>query len=341
MGRFFRKTIIFAFFALFGLYLAGGENGCLGLLWEAPLKEKTQSDYDHATESLIAAWEAQTGRRLVPGAHRKAILKIATHMGPGLCTPKPLIRAVAAALERRGFKRAEISLADMNRRHLFETGFLKSVRQTGQTWEGMAVVALAEDIPPNETWYYESPLPTMDRLIQAEQAAGAALRPALLESDRKSYLSTPLFLESDFWINLPVVCDSPGIGIDGVLAGASVRTVSNNERFLLSSATGPVAVAEIAAIPELRSKLAFSLVSLESFQFIGGPVFNAYYNAHEPFLWLGCDAVWMDRQFFERFNQRRKWNGLPAMELPLFLEYARTLGLGVAALEKGRIEAVH
>ncbi len=342
MGHFFRKTLIFAFCAVFAPLFGGQDLSATdtGVIYEARLAARAQDDYDRAVEALFQKWETTAGKTLAPGDKRRAVLKIATHMGPGLSTPKPLIRAAARALEKRGFSASEIAVADMTRRHLFEAGFLRNARDAAQQWEGHPVLALGEDFASNPLWFYDSPLPTLDRVAQAAQRLMRGDEAELAERDRKSYLSPTLFLESDFWISLPVACDSAGIGVDGALANASVRTVTNNERFLDSTGTGPVAVAEIAAIPEMRRALAFTLLSLENFQYIGGPVFNSYYTGKEPFLWLGNDPVAMDYQLFLRFNERRKWAQLPLLDQPVFLGYAKTLGLGEYDPKRLRLERV-
>ena len=95
----------------------------------------------------------------------------------------------------------------------------------------------------DEAWYYDSPLPPAMRVMDAmgrEEAGAEGVA-------RKSFLPRPLLFEVDFWINLPVGCDDPALGVDGALVNMTLWNVSNSRRFLVNQATASAAVAEIAA----------------------------------------------------------------------------------------------
>ncbi|NJK61245.1 MAG: DUF362 domain-containing protein, partial [Oscillatoriales cyanobacterium SM2_1_8] len=124
-------------------------------------------------------------------------------------------------------------------------------------------------------WFYDSPLPA-----EIPSRWGSILFPnriaeATDPERRKSFLPADLLTAVDFWINLPVGVDLPAVGISGALANATLWNITNRDRFFVSPANAPVAMAEIAAIPELEAHLAVTILSLEAFQFIGGPPFNA------------------------------------------------------------------
>ena len=99
----------------------------------------------------------------------------------------------------------------------------------------------------------------------------------------------PLLFGCDFWINLAVCMDDPILGLDGALANASIWNVSNQWRFLLEPSTASVAVAEILAIPEVNERLIVSILSLESYQFIGGLILMRFIL--EAFLFYGCQMI--------------------------------------------------
>ena len=140
----------------------------------------------------------------------------------------------------------------------------------------------------------------------------------------------PLLFDVDFWVNLAVGVDDSDLGIDGVLANATLWNVSNSQRFLGSEATASVAVAEIAAIPELSERMLLHFISLDHYQYIGGPQFNSLYTHSEPLLWMSSDPVAIDRLLVDRINTLRRKNGFPEINpLPKQLPFASSLGLGV------------
>ena len=69
-------------------------------------------------------------------------------------------------------------------------------------------------------WFYDSPLPQRFDPIFAEQQTKDFPNTSTRDEDRKSFLATPLFLDADFWINLPVYTDHPMLGVNGALVNA-------------------------------------------------------------------------------------------------------------------------
>jgi hypothetical protein len=178
-------------------------------------------------------------------------------------------------------------------------------------------------------WFYDSPLPErFDPIFAAHQTDGVA-NTSTKEADRHSFLATPLFLDADFWINMPVYTDHQVLGVNGALVNATLWNASNTARFFRSPATAPAAVAEMSATPELLQTWKFTLVSLETYQFIGGPFFNSLYTRSEPLLWLGTDPVMLDSLMRAKINFWRRHEGFePISEEIRTLEFAETLGVG-------------
>jgi len=265
-------------------------------------------------------------------------LKIYADSGPGIATPIPLVKAVISALERRGFEHSNIFLVGLNALRLRMTGYLPSLVSGETPFRGNPVYVLESNRYYDPVWFYDSPLPQRFDPIFAQQQTRGVPNTSTKDEDRKSFLATPLFLDADFWINLPVYTDHPTLGINGALVNATLWNASNTARFFRSPGNAPAAVAEMSAIPELRETWMFTLASLERFQFIGGPFFNSLYTASEPRLWLSTDPVMLDALVRDRFNALRKQSGFgPIDEEIRTLEFAETLGVGSTKTQHARI----
>ncbi len=302
-------------------------------VFESALHGFAVDDYSAAVEAMFTRYEETSGRRLVPGAKGKVGLKIYSDSGPGLATPIPLVEGVIAALQRRGYKPANIFIVGLSGLRMRFTGYLPSLVTGRSVFQGHPIFVLESGKFYDPTWFYDSPLPTrFDPILNeraAEEAAGGKVETTVAE-DRKSFLDTPLFLDSDFWINLPVYTDHPVLGINGALVNATLWNASNTLRFFRSPANAPAAVAEMAAIPELRSSWIFTIVSLERYQFIGGPYFNSLYTLSEPRLWLSADPVMLDALMLQRINRGRLNAGFKEIDSDglRMLEFAQQLGVG-------------
>jgi len=321
-----------------------------GGLWEVALPSlppgatpamASPDHYAGAVEALFREFEAHVGRKLTPGEKGKVGLKLYAESGPGLATPQPLVRAVVEALMRRGYQREDIFLVGLNQLRLRLTGYLPTDPRLAPPFAGHPFFVLESGRFYDPIWFYDSPLPSrfdpilsgrqdrapdfdLDRLAPADPEAKIDL-----DADRKSFLATPLFLDADFWINLPVYTDHEALGVNGALVNATLWNASNTSRFFRSTRSAPAAVAEMAAIPELRQTWAFTLASLEQWQFVGGPAFNSLYTRGEPRLWLGTDPVRMDALMLARINQARREAGFEPISSNIrTLEFAETLEVG-------------
>ena len=315
-------------------------------IWEHKLSDYSDGAYRFAVEQMIQEFERTANRKLVPGPKKKVGIKIYADSGPGLATPFGLVRAVIAAMEKRGFEKENIFLVGLNPLRLRLTGFLPSYSTGILPFPGHPVFVLESNKFYDPAWFYDSPLPARFDSILNEQAAKKAAggkAETTVEEDRKSFLATPLFLDADFWINLPVYTDHPVLGVNGALVNATLWNASNTFRFFRSPATAPAAVAEMAAIPELRETWALSIVSLQLYQFIGGPYFNSLYTVSEPKIWMSADPVLLDAMMLLRLNKARKRAGFDPIsdDDARMLEFARQLGVGSNDTEHAKIEPVN
>ncbi|MDR1818578.1 MAG: hypothetical protein LBR07_10565 [Puniceicoccales bacterium] len=291
---------------------AAGPVNPLRLLFEAQLPNFSRRSYDDAVSGLFTAFETRTGRALKPGRAGSVGLKIYTESGPGIATPKNLVRAAIRALERRGFERGRIYIVDLSERTLRESGYLAPLRVDGggvETFEGCPVLALDTGKYYSRRWFYENPLPS--REIFAKQGDFAAER---MLSDKQSMLPASLFLQMDFWLNLAVALDSPALGVSGALGNATIWNISNQRRFLDNPANAQKVAIEVAAIPEFQRSLVFHVLALERYQFVGGPKFDANHCVSEPRLWLSANPLVLDFLMLGRINNARERKGFPRIE---------------------------
>ena len=335
MRSFLQKTTILLSLAAAAARAADPAPAPVSTIWEHRLADYSDADYRFAVEQLFQDYENTSGKKLVPGTKKKVGLKIYADSGPGLATPFGLVRGVIAALEKRGFAREKIFLVGLNPLRLRLTGFLPSLSTGIVPFPGHPVYVLESGKYYDPAWFYDSPLPsrfdpiTNDRAVEAA-AKGKAV--TTTEEDRKSFLATPLFLDADFWINLPVYTDHPVLGVNGALVNATLWNASNTFRFFRSPATAPAAVAEMSAIPELREGWVLNLASLQLYQFIGGPYFNSLYTVSEPQLLMSSDPVILDAVMVEKLNQARKKTGFDPIseDDSRLLDFAQQLGVGSA-----------
>jgi len=342
--RLLQPAVVASLLALAGVPLCRGgftpevQRAPTEPVWQAHLPSFDDADYAVAVEKLIAAFEKSRGHPIAPGLKRKVGLKIYSDSGPGMATPVPLVHAVIAALERRGYANGEIFLVGLNQLRLRMTGYLPSLVSGDTPFKGNPVYVLESNRYYDPVWFYDSPLPErFDPIFAAHQTEGVP-NTSTKDEDRKSFLATPLFLDTDFWINLPVYTDHQVLGVNGALVNATLWNASNTARFFRSPATAPAAVAEMSAIPELRQTWIFSIASLEHYQFIGGPFFNSLYTRSEPLVWLGTDPVMMDALMRARINEWRRKEGFdPISDEIRTLEYAETLGVGSTLIKRAKM----
>jgi len=300
-----------------------------GYAWEYHLQGFSQKDYQAAVEALIVDFERTEGKSLNPGKTGRVGLKVDTFSGGVFATPLALTRAVIAILEERGFAPENIFILDQSTELLRKAGYLPPLSAASEPlFDGVhPVYALDTEGFYGTEWFYESPLPSVNRWFPLAFDWKQTLKS--INEERKSFLPMPLMFGVDFWINLPVVRDDTTLGVRGALANASLGAVSNVRRFADKVTNAPIAVAEIAAIPELRKPWIFTLMSLEKYQFVGGPIYNALYTKVEPRIWLSSNPVVLDYVMFRKINRARVNSRFPTIEpTPVVFDYCEVLGLG-------------
>ena len=282
------------------------------LLIEQQLEGFTDQDYNQSVERLLTEYENKTGVGLKPGQLRKCGLKISSQAGLGLATPKPLIRALGNALMKRGFEKDAVLLCDVRQESLRECGVLPALSTDTASFEGFPVIAfepLAHKWSADKKLCYEN---------QVMPRPGAPMVP--WGDPRISILPKTLFDEVDFWINLPVLSDSKTLGVNGAMASASLGNIANAERFSDNPANASKVAVEICAIPELSKKNALTILSLERYQILGGPSFDANWCKSEKVILASANPVILDFIGLQKINAGRAARNVDAIrpEPPIF-----------------------
>ena len=84
------------------------------------------------------------------------------------------------------------------------------------------------------------------------------------------------------------------LGISGATVQSSLYLVDNHTRFLNSPTEGALSAVEIGFIPELAQNRLLHIASLETFQFIAGPEFNAFYSGSDTKLIYSSNPIELD-----------------------------------------------
>ncbi len=283
--------------ALLAFALAGAAEDPRKLLLEHPLEDFGETGYGWAAEAVLAAFESHTATRLAPGARGKVALKVATRPGPGLSTPKPLVRAVAEALRRRGFAEGAVLVCDAESAGLRRSGFLPANPREPARFGDLPVRAWDKEArgwSDDAAWGFANPVPP---------PPGAGLPE--WNDPRTSLLPRPLGEEVDFWIHLPVLTDSPELGVHGAIADASLGNATNTARFAGNPRNAAVAAVSMAAWPALDGRRALTLLSLERYQVRGGPAFDAGWTRSEPRLLASANPLILDHLGWLRIRAAR------------------------------------
>ncbi len=276
------------------------------------LADFSDETYGQSVERILQELEQRTGVVLKPGPLRKCALKISTQSGQGLSTPKSLIRALGHALIKRGFTRNEIILCDVRLETLRECGFLPDSLAEKQSFEGYPVVAFEANAL---LWSNDK------RLFYTNQVMPRPGTPPVPWGDsRISLLPKTLVDEVDFWINLPVLSDGKALGVHGAMASASLGNLINADRFMDNPYNATKVAVEVCASPLLAEKNVLSILSLESYQILGGPSFDANWCKSERTLLASANPVIIDYLGWQKINAGRAERNVDEIrpEPPLF-----------------------
>jgi uncharacterized protein (DUF362 family) len=171
--------------------------------------------------------------------------------------------------------------------------------------------------------FYESKL--VGRLIWGD----LLFRPNDEQISTRSHLPKLVTRTITKLINVPVLQSHDACGLCGSLYNVSVGMVDNTRRFEQYSQNGNPAIAEIAALPAVRRKLALNVMDALTAGYAGGPAFRPQYSWQPNTLYFSLDPVALDAVCLQLLETKRKEaNVSPLGERAAHVATAAQLGLG-------------
>jgi len=130
-------------------------------------------------------------------------------------------------------------------------------------------------------------------------------------------------------INVPVLMDHDACGLDGCLYNISLDAIDNSRRFELMGQRGDPTIAEICALPAVRSKLVLNILDALTGAYAGGPSFKPRYSWPAAALYFSRDPVAVDTLALETLEAKRRDAKIPPIgEAASHIATAAALGLG-------------
>jgi hypothetical protein len=136
-------------------------------------------------------------------------------------------------------------------------------------------------------------------------------------------------------VNVPVLSDSTGVGINGVLGSLALGAVDNTRRFTGGEVHGDTAIPEILDKDFMRKKVILHVMDALVAQFAGGPRFTPNYTQSIGTLYISRDPVAIDSLVLPRLEAWRvETHVVPIGELGSHVKTAASYKLGEADPKK-------
>jgi hypothetical protein len=237
---------------------------------------------------------------------------------------RPLVEAIVAGLRHAGIPATKIHVFDRDPTKLREAGL-----------DGLATSIIGDGGWDAESFYEQN---LVGKLIWGD----LLFRRADDGLSTRSHLPRLLTRQCTKLINVAVLRDYDATGIAGCLHNISLGMVDNTRRFEIASPATDRAVAEICALPAVRSKTVLHILDALVGGYAGNGILKARYSWPCGSLYLSTDPVAIDTLALELIEPKRKEVGLPpAGERARHIAAAARLGLGEADREKIRTVSGH
>jgi hypothetical protein len=159
--------------------------------------------------------------------------------------------------------------------------------------------------------------------------------PAPDQTSNKSFYTKIVAQMCTKIINVPVLSDNTGTGLNGCLGSLALGSVDNTRRFTSEDIHGDPAIPEIIEKDVMRKKIVLHVLDALVAQFAGGPHFQPDYTRSIGTLYLSRDPVAIDSLVLPRLEAwRAEMQVVPIGGLGSHVKTAATYKLGEADPKK-------
>lgn len=271
--------------------------------------------------SRAAAW-----RRLVSPKDRIGI-KVSAVGGRQFSTHVGVVEAILAGLENAGIERRSVLVWDRESSDLKAAGF-----------DPKRLRCQVRGINPPRGWDRTATFhaPALGRLIWGDLLFSEKSRkrlgktpPGQDQLSSTSHFASIVSRELTKIINLPVLSDSPAIGVAGALYNVTVPNVDNWRRFVTTEGGAVESLPDLYAAEQLAPKIVLHLMDGLTAQYAGGPEGNLNYAFPHATLYASRDPVALDATALRKIEAWRRETKLPAIgRRAAWIEAAAKAGLG-------------
>ena len=254
-------------------------------------------------------------------------IKVATQPGILGGTHLQLIEVLIAELVEAGVEPDHIFIGDRRRQDLEKAGFTKHPgfqlrwMEYGNGYDPQKVFThpLVGQLVYGDFAFKEKPSSFQESLVRQQQYSN--------ESHYASFVTQQV----DKIINVPSLCDSWYVGLNGALANLSIGVIDNWRRFVRAPYFGSPYIADIYQTEQIHSKVVMTIMDGLMLQYAGGPQPNPSHVTPYGMLLASRDPVALDATALTLINQQRQLVNLPKVQgLANHIQSAEAAGLGNA-----------
>ena len=282
-------------------------------------------------DALVQAVTGQSGtaaawRQLVSPTDRIGI-KVSAVGGAQFSTHVGVVEAILAGLEKAGMERRSVVVWDRESSDLAAAGF-----------DPKRLRCQVRGINPPRGWDRAAPFqaPALGKLIWGDLLFAEKSRKRLGKTpatqdqlSSTSHFASIVSRDLTKIINVPVLSDSPAIGVAGALYNATVPNVDNWRRFITLEGGAIESLPDLYAAEQLGPKIVLHLMDGLIAQYAGGPEGNPNYAFPHATLYASRDPVALDAIALRKLEGWRREMKLPPIgRRAAWIAAAAKAGLG-------------